>query len=117
MQQFGRSATELIQQAAKRQQELTDVQLRDDLAAARAQLKKNSTMLLTASKVYVRHPELDLAKINRDQVFMSVCKAVGTISDIAKGKAHQTMEMHGGAGELASALDDLDVSANENGRS
>lgn len=50
---FGRSASELMSQAAKRQQELKDPQLRDDLAAARAILKKHSTMLLTASKVIV----------------------------------------------------------------
>lgn len=48
---FGRNASELMNQAAKRQQELKDPQLRDDLAAARAVLKKHSTMLLTASKV------------------------------------------------------------------
>jgi len=48
---FGRNASSLMSQAAKRQQELKDPQLRDDLAAARAVLKKNSTMLLTASKV------------------------------------------------------------------
>lgn len=48
---FGRNASELMTQAAKRQQELKDPQLRDDLAAARAVLKKHSTMLLTASKV------------------------------------------------------------------
>lgn len=49
---FGRNASELMNQAAKRQQELKDPQLRDDLAAARAVLKKHSTMLLTASKVF-----------------------------------------------------------------
>lgn len=53
-------------------QELEDPQLRDDLAAARAVLKKHSTMLLTASKVYVRHPELT-AKANRDYVLKQVC--------------------------------------------
>lgn len=70
--QFGRNASELINQAAKRQQELKDPQLRDDLAAARAVLKKHSTMLLTASKVYVRHPELAAAKANRDYVLKQV---------------------------------------------
>lgn len=48
---FGRNAADLMTQAAKRQQELRDPELRDDLAAARAILKKHSTMLLTASKV------------------------------------------------------------------
>ena len=41
-----------MSQAAKRQQELKDPMLRDDLAAARAVLKKHSMMLLTASKVF-----------------------------------------------------------------
>uniref|UniRef100_A0A336MMC9 CSON001946 protein n=1 Tax=Culicoides sonorensis TaxID=179676 RepID=A0A336MMC9_CULSO len=108
MKQFGRSANELIKQAAKRQQELKDPQLRDDLAAARAVLKKHSTMLLTASKVYVRHPELDLAKVNRDYILKQVCEAVHTISDVAQGKSSQPQDIYGGAGELAAALDDFD---------
>ncbi|XP_031617789.1 catenin alpha isoform X2 [Contarinia nasturtii] len=112
MRQFGRNANELIKQAAKRQQELKDPQLRDDLAAARAVLKKHSTMLLTASKVYVRHPELDLAKINRDQVLRQVCEAVNTISDVAQGKSSQPIDMYSGAGELAAALDDFDEGIN-----
>lgn len=112
MQQFGRNANELIKQAAKRQLELKDPQLRDDLAAARAVLKKHSTMLLTASKVYVRHPELDLAKVNRDYVLKQVCEAVNTISDVAQGKSSQPIDMFNGAGELAAALDDFDEGIN-----
>ena len=46
------------------------------LAAARAVLKKHSMMLLTASKAYVRHPELAAAKANRDYVLKQVrCEA------------------------------------------
>lgn len=87
--------------------------MRDDLAAARAVLKKHSTMLLTASKVYVRHPELDLAKVNRDFVLKQVCEAVNTISDVAQGKSSQPTDMYTGAGELAAALDDFDVKFDE----
>ncbi|XP_054738495.1 catenin alpha [Anastrepha obliqua] len=108
IEQFGENAGELIKQAAKRQQELKDPQLRDDLAAARAMLKKHSTMLFTASKVYVRHPELDLAKLNRDFILKEVCAAVNTISDVAQGKSSQPTEIYSGAGELAAALDDFD---------
>jgi catenin alpha len=64
-------------------------------------------MLLTASKVYVRHPELDLAKINRDYILKQVCEAVNTISDVAQGKASIPAD-YGGAGELAAALNDFD---------
>ncbi|XP_014261082.1 catenin alpha isoform X5 [Cimex lectularius] len=107
--EFGRNATELMSQAAKRQLELKDTQLRDDLAAARAVLKKHSTMLLTASKVYVRHPELAAAKANRDYVFKQVCEAVNTISDVAQGKGPTTTtNPYEGPGELAAALDDFD---------
>ena len=48
--------------------------MRDNLAAARAVLKKHSMMLLTASKAYVRHPELAAAKANRDFVLRQVRK-------------------------------------------
>ena len=61
-------------QAAKRQYELKDPAMRDNLAAARAVLKKHSMMLLTASKAYVRHPELAAAKANRDFVLRQVGK-------------------------------------------
>ena len=74
MRMFGRNASELMAQAARRQQELKDPALRDDLAAARAVLKKHSMMLLTASKAFVRHPELAAAKANRDYVLKQVCQ-------------------------------------------
>ncbi|KAG7306537.1 hypothetical protein JYU34_007899 [Plutella xylostella] len=110
--QFGRSASELSAQAAKRQQELTEPGMKDELAAARAQLKKHSTMLLTASKVYVRHPELAAAKANRDYVLRAVCSAVGTIARVAQGRAAPPPESNrppaDGPGELAQALDDFD---------
>lgn len=107
--QFGRNAVDLIQQAAKRQAELKDPRLRDDLAAARAVLKKHSMMLLTASKAYVRHPELAAAKANRDYVYKQVCEAVNTIADVAQGKTlGGAAQPYDGPGELAQALDDFD---------
>lgn len=112
MRLFGRNAAELMAQAARRQQELKDPALRDDLAAARAVLKKNSMMLLTASKAFVRHPELAAAKANRDYVLKQVCQAVSAISDVAQGKstgANAAVQLpYDGPGELAAALDDFD---------
>nr|XP_037287359.1 catenin alpha-like [Rhipicephalus microplus] len=105
---FGVNTVDLIQQAARRQAELKDSRLRDDLAAARAVLKKNSMMLLTASKVYIRHPELSAAKENRDFVFRQVCEAVNTIGDVAQGRAGALVPSYEGPGELAAALDDFD---------
>ncbi|XP_061381954.1 catenin alpha isoform X3 [Danaus plexippus] len=110
--QFGRSANELAAQAARRQKELKEPRMKDELAAARAVLKKHSTMLLTASKVYVRHPELAAAKANRDFVLRAVCSAVDTISCVAQGRplppAGSNRVPVEGPGELAQALDDFD---------
>ena len=107
MDRFGKSSADLMTQTAKRQYELKDPLLRDDLAAARAVLKKHSMMLLTASKAYVRHPELAAAKANRDYVLRQVCEAVNTISDVAQGKNGSSSEFEG-HGELSAALDDFD---------
>lgn len=78
---FGQNANELMNQAAKRQQELKDPQLRDDLAAARAVLKKHSTMLLTASKVsnFLKHTlqtndMTTIITMGRKQYYFSVHK-------------------------------------------
>ena len=101
---LGTKTSELIQEAAKRQIELRDPNLRDDLAAARAVLKKNSMMLLTASKVFVRHPDITAAKDNRDLIFKSVCEAVTTISDVASGNRGLGNISGEGAGELAAAI-------------
>ncbi|KAJ8929338.1 hypothetical protein NQ314_017978 [Rhamnusium bicolor] len=98
---FSQNANEFMNQAAKRQ-ELKDPQLRDDLTAARAVLKKDSTMLLIASKVYVCHSELATAKVNRDYVLKQVREIVNTINDVAQGRTPQPYD---GLGELVAELD------------
>jgi len=111
MGRFTHSAQELMAQAAKRQHELRDPALRDDLAAARAILKKHHAMLLTASKAYVRHPELAAAKANRDFVMRQMCEAVKTMSEVANGNYPTNGQvLYEGSGELAAALDDFDAS-------
>ncbi|XP_044259830.1 catenin alpha-like [Tribolium madens] len=82
---FTLNANNLIQQAAKRQHDLGDPQMQDDLAAARAILKKTSTMLLSATKVHISHSQIIEARENREEVLRQVCEAVSTISKVAKG--------------------------------
>ena len=72
MERFGASARDLMSQAAKRQNELKDAAMRDDLAAARAVLKKTSAMLMAASSASVKHPECAPAQANRDFVLGQV---------------------------------------------
>ncbi|KAI0228235.1 Catenin alpha-2 [Lamellibrachia satsuma] len=105
---FGRDVVELTERAGRRQQDLKDIRRRDDLAAARATLKKNSMMLLTTSKAYVRHPELAAARANRDYVMKEVCGAVNTISGVAQATGQSQAHPFEGAGELAAALDEFD---------
>jgi catenin alpha len=62
--------------AGHRQRELKDPELRDELASARAVLKRYSGMMMTASKAYIRHPELAASKANRDFVLQEVIKVI-----------------------------------------
>uniref|UniRef100_A0A0A9YR99 Catenin alpha n=2 Tax=Lygus hesperus TaxID=30085 RepID=A0A0A9YR99_LYGHE len=109
MKDFDQYTNDLINQAGLRQNELRDPRSRDDLAAARAVLKKHSTMLLTASKVFVNHPGLAEAKANRDYVVKQVCEAVNTINDVTQGnKGATATHCYEGPGKLAQAFSDLD---------
>jgi len=99
---FWTNTDRLLGEVDTRQHELKDWRSRGELAAARAVLKKNRTLLLTASKVYVRHPEISEAKKNRDFAFAQICEAVNTISDVAQDK-----EPHPSGGEITSVEDDL----------
>ncbi|XP_025093208.1 catenin alpha-2-like isoform X2 [Pomacea canaliculata] len=105
---FGKSVAELSQLAAKRQADLKDPRRRDELAAARAMLKKNSMMLLTTSKAYVRHPELAAAKANRDYAYKQLCDAINTITGVVQATGSSDAHPYEGPGELAAALDELD---------
>jgi len=116
MDRFGRSAAELMAQAARRQQELKNPSHRDAFASARAVLKRHSLMLLTASKTYVRHPELSAAKANRDYVLNKVGEAVASISEVAQGRCQPSGGGEDGeeGGELALKIRDLEVALADN---
>lgn len=81
------------------------------MAAARGALKKNATMLYTASQAFLRHPDVAATRANRDYVFKQVQEAIGGISSAAQATS-PTEEKHGhaGIGELAAALNEFDVS-------
>ncbi|XP_070539853.1 catenin alpha-2-like [Ptychodera flava] len=106
---FGKDMVQLNQLTARRQNDLKDPRRRDEMAAARAELQRHSTMLLTASKAYIRHPDVSAAKENRDYVVKQLCEAVNAISGVtqATGESEPNPTIEG-AGELASALDDFD---------
>ncbi len=69
------------------------------------------TSFICILQAYVRHPELAAARANRDYVLKQVCDAVNTIGGVAQATG-QTDPNYSpeGAGELAAALDEFDVS-------
>uniref|UniRef100_A0A8C1II91 Catenin alpha-2 n=1 Tax=Cyprinus carpio TaxID=7962 RepID=A0A8C1II91_CYPCA len=103
--EFGKEMVKLNYVAARRQQELKDPQCRDEMAAARGALKKNATMLYTASQAFLRHPDVAATRANRDYVFKQVQEAIGGISSSAQATS-PTDEKHGhaGIGELANKI-------------
>lgn len=87
----------------------------ENLAAARGTIKRTSMMLLTASKAYLRHPEIPYARENRDFVYNQLRDAVGVISSITQGRpvqATQTLKLDSSlstVGDLTRALNEFDV--------
>nr|XP_023475411.1 catenin alpha-2 isoform X2 [Equus caballus] len=109
--EFGKEMVKLNYVAARRQQELKDPHCRDEMAAARGALKKNATMLYTASQAFLRHPDVAATRANRDYVFKQVQEAIAGISNAAQATSPtDEAKGHTGIGELAAALNEFDVS-------
>nr|XP_006815572.1 PREDICTED: catenin alpha-2-like [Saccoglossus kowalevskii] len=106
---YRQDANVLNKMTGGRQADLKDAGHREQLAAARADLQKHGTMLLTSSKAYIHHPEVAAARENKDYVVKQLSDAVNKISDVAqatgKSKPDPTISS---PGELAAALEELD---------
>lgn len=61
-------------------------------------------------QAYVRHPELAAAKANRDYAYKQLCDAINTITGVVQATGSSDAHPYEGPGELAAALDELDVS-------
>ena len=107
-QTFGEDMMELDHKAYYRQIDLKDARYRDDLASARATMKKNSMMLLTASKAYMSNPNAPEAKYNRDFAFKQMENAVDTIGSVTTATEPSKPREEEGIGFLAAAMDDFD---------
>nr|XP_002131748.1 catenin alpha-2 [Ciona intestinalis] len=104
---FGTDLARLNHATMLRQNDLKDLRRRDELAAARADLKKNSMMLYTSSLASIRHPEVAAAKANRDYVYRKVLGAMDRISTAVQATGPSEPRPEEGAGELAFALDEF----------
>ncbi|XP_042833022.1 catenin alpha-2-like [Panthera tigris] len=89
--------------------ELKDPHCRNEMAAARGALKKNATMLYTASQALLRHPDVAATRANRDYVFKQVQEAIAGISNAAQATSPtDEAKGHTGIGELAAVLNEFD---------
>ena len=107
---YGRNLIELTNQTGKRQMDMRDAKLKDELASARATLKKHSLKLFTSSKTLIRHPELSAAQSNHDYVFKELNESLEKIHGIITSRitADNIKHLYDEAASLSVALDELD---------
>ena len=106
--EFGTDVAALQQAAGLRQKDLKDPTRRDELAAARRDLKENSVMLYTASKAALQHPEVAAAKQNRDFVLRKVQDAMQRIERAVTGSGPITAREMDAGPNLDQAFDDFE---------
>ncbi|XP_069995895.1 alpha-catulin, partial [Penaeus vannamei] len=73
---FGAEMVELAHLTGDRAADMKDERRRAQMAAARQVLDRSTMMLLTASKVCLRHPECLTSRENRDTVFCQMRRAM-----------------------------------------
>ncbi|VDK67667.1 unnamed protein product [Anisakis simplex] len=77
---------ELNETTRRRVSNLRELSEQDDLQAARAWLKVNSTLMYTSSIAYIRHPEVDQIRLNRDFAHSEMSKALQAIAEVLEGR-------------------------------
>ncbi|XP_042239855.1 alpha-catulin-like isoform X2 [Homarus americanus] len=81
---FGAEMVELAHLTGDRTADMKDERRRAQMAAARQVLDRSTMMLLTASKVCLRHPECLTSRENRDTVFCQMRRAMDLIHYVVK---------------------------------
>ncbi|XP_028414979.1 catenin alpha-2-like [Dendronephthya gigantea] len=99
----------LAKLSGARQADLKDPRRKEEIAAARAMLKDASKMLLTSSKVYVQHPDIQSAHINRNYVLKQMSEALQTIYGAAQATGKSEPSPFEAPGALSGALDNFDA--------
>ncbi|XP_065919372.1 catenin alpha-like [Dysidea avara] len=97
---LGPDIANLLHLAERRQKDLKSYTCREALASARATLTRTSKMLMTSTKVYLEHRNLQTAQINRSFVLEQMCEAVSIISQVADGQDPKDPVSH--CGQLVS---------------
>ncbi|XP_044276355.1 catenin alpha-3 isoform X3 [Varanus komodoensis] len=94
--------------AYKRQQDLKSTSHRDDIAAARASLKKNSPLLLSICSACLEHSDIASLVASKDSVCNEIQNALDAISKASQGIGNEKVQPISQSATLGSALDELE---------
>ncbi|KHJ85131.1 hypothetical protein OESDEN_15148 [Oesophagostomum dentatum] len=97
---------EIEETVRRRIADLRDPNQRDDLLACKGLLKTSCPLVFATTKAFVRHPENDESRQNRDYAHGEVLAALNAMDAILRGeKADMSFTAQGRLGHLISELD------------
>ncbi|KAM6105757.1 catenin alpha-3 [Pterocles gutturalis] len=107
-QKFRKDLENLDYLAYKRQQDLKSSNQRDEIAAARASLKENSSLLHSICSACLEHSDVASLAASKDSICNEIQNALNVISNASQGVGNKMGEPTSQTATLGSALDELE---------
>ncbi|XP_061229976.1 catenin alpha-3 isoform X3 [Neopsephotus bourkii] len=107
-QKFRKDLENLDYLAHRRQQDLKSSNQRDEIAAARATLKENSSLLHSICSACLEHSDVASLSASKDSICNEIQNALSVISNASQGVGNKVGQPTSRAATLGSALDELE---------
>ncbi|XP_040462242.1 catenin alpha-3 isoform X1 [Falco naumanni] len=107
-QKFRKDLENLDYLAYKRQQDLKSSNQRDEIAAARASLKENSSLLHSVCSACLEHSDVASLAASKDSICNEIQNALNVISNASQGVGNKVGQPTSHTATLGSALDELE---------
>ncbi|XP_075573406.1 catenin alpha-3 isoform X2 [Pelecanus crispus] len=107
-QKFRKDLENLDYLAYKRQQDLKSSNQRDEIAAARASLKENSSLLHSICSACLEHSDVASLTASKDSICSEIQNALNVISNASQGVGNKDAPPASHTATLGSALDELE---------
>ncbi|KAM9232679.1 catenin alpha-3 [Leptosomus discolor] len=107
-QKFRKDLENLDYLAYRRQQDLKSSNQRDEIAAARASLKENSSLLHSVCSACLEHSDVASLKTSKDSICNEMQNALNVISNASQGVGNKMGQPASHTATLGSALDELE---------
>ncbi|XP_075279207.1 catenin alpha-3 isoform X1 [Opisthocomus hoazin] len=107
-QKFRKDLENLDHLAYKRQQDLKSSNQRDEIAAARASLKENSSLLQSICSACLEHSDIASLTASKDSICSEIQNALNVISNASQGVGNKMGQPTSHTATLGSALDELE---------